>query len=169
MFPWRERTDSALLSETFDNLTMPQRTIAIGDIHGCAAALKAELAAIRPCEQDTIVALGDYVDRGPDSRGVIDCLIALVDRCEVVPLLGNHELMMLQAMQDEETMSFWRTCGGAATIASYGGSLENLPLEHLVFLRGLRLYHETEGFLFVHANYDPGLSLAATSDDLSLA
>lgn len=147
---------------------MAKRTIAIGDIHGCSTALKTLLAAISPQPTDTIIALGDYVDRGPDSRGVLDILIGLVDQCTVVPLLGNHEMMMLQAMQDEETLLFWRSCGGAATLASYGGSLANVPIDHLVFLRGLRLFYETEGFLFVHANYHPELPLDQTSDDLLL-
>jgi serine/threonine protein phosphatase 1 len=76
---------------------MPGRTIAIGDIHGCAAALRAVIAAIKPTAEDTLVTLGDYVDRGPDSRGVIDEMLLLEKRCHVLPLLGNHEVMMLDA------------------------------------------------------------------------
>src|SRR4029453_4765190 len=75
--------------------SMPGRTIAIGDIHGCAAALGALVAAIEPTADDTLVALGDYVDRGPNSRGVLDELLALAKRCRLVPLLGNHEIMLL--------------------------------------------------------------------------
>src|SRR6185436_1096035 len=69
--------------------TMRARTIAIGDIHGCTEALAAVLAAIKPAEKDTLVFLGDYVDRGPDSRGVIEQILSLETKCRVVPLLGN--------------------------------------------------------------------------------
>ncbi len=66
------------------------RTIAIGDVHGCSAALAALVRAISPTALDTLVFLGDYIDRGPDSRGVLEQVIALAERCSVVPLLGNH-------------------------------------------------------------------------------
>jgi len=76
---------------------MNPRTIAIGDIHGCSAALDALLEAFQPSSEDTIVTLGDYINRGPDSRGVIDKLIELKDRCRLVPLRGNHEEMCASA------------------------------------------------------------------------
>ena len=76
---------------------MNSRTIAIGDIHGCSAALDALLKTIRPRPEDRIVTLGDYINRGPDSRGVIERLIELKDRCRLVPLLGNHDQMLLEA------------------------------------------------------------------------
>ena len=79
---------------------MKARTIAIGDIHGCSAALDALLNAIRPRPEDCIVTLGDYINRGPDSRGVIERLIELKDRCRLVPLLGNHEEMLFEALAD---------------------------------------------------------------------
>jgi serine/threonine protein phosphatase 1 len=145
---------------------MTKRTIAIGDIHGCSVALRTLLPAINPQSDDTLVLLGDYIDRGPDSRGVLDQLIELVERCEVVPLLGNHELMLLQSLSNREMFEFWRACGGNETLQSYGGSLDNMPFEHLVFLRGLRRYHETEKFIFVHANYDEALPIDQASDDL---
>ena len=65
------------------------RTIAIGDIHGCSAALAALIQAIQPMWLDTLVFLGDYIDRGPDSRGVLDQVIALERQCIVVPLMGS--------------------------------------------------------------------------------
>jgi hypothetical protein len=70
------------------------RTIAIGDIHGCRDALAALIDAIGPGPDDTLVTLGDHIDRGPDSRGVIDQLLALASRCRLVPLLGDHEEMV---------------------------------------------------------------------------
>ena len=147
---------------------MPQRTIAIGDIHGCAKALAALIDAIAPTADDTIVPLGDYVDRGPDSRTVVDILIELVDRCQLVPLLGNHEAMMLDAIESLEVREFWYEVGGSETVESYGGSLDEIPLDHLVFLRGLNRYHETDSHLFVHANYDASLPLDQQPDQLLL-
>src|SRR4051812_30312448 len=78
---------------------MAGRTIAIGDVHGCLRALAALLDAIGPDWEDTLVPLGDYIDRGPDSRGVLDQLLALAKRCRLVPLLGNHEEMLIAAVQ----------------------------------------------------------------------
>ena len=75
------------------------RTIAIGDIHGCSIALEALIEAISPQPDDTIIPLGDYVDRGIDSKGVLDRLIELRDRCNLVPILGNHDQMMLHARE----------------------------------------------------------------------
>lgn len=70
---------------------MASRAIAIGDIHGCLDALAALIDAIGPGPEDTLVTLGDHIDRGPDSPGVLDRLIALAGRCRLVPLLGDHE------------------------------------------------------------------------------
>ena len=66
------------------------RTIAIGDIHGCSIALAILITAIDPKPDDTIIPLGDFVDRGIDSKGVLDQLIALANRCNLIPILGNH-------------------------------------------------------------------------------
>ena len=147
---------------------MVKRTIAIGDIHGCAKALAALIDAIDPTENDVIVPLGDYVDRGPDSPGVISQMIELVDRCQLFPLMGNHEIMMLDAIESEEVRDFWLGVGGSETLEAYGGSLDDLPLEHLVFLRGLNRFFETETHFFVHANYDAELSLEQQPDKLLL-
>jgi serine/threonine protein phosphatase 1 len=136
---------------------MNHRTIAIGDIHGCALALEAIIRAIDPAPDDLVIPLGDYVDRGPDSRGVIDGLIRLSERCRLVPLLGNHELMMLAAMQSIDNLRYWLHCGGSATVESYGGDLSNIPDAHVHFLQSCRAFHETDRHLFFHANYDPRL------------
>ena len=76
--------------------SMSGRIIAISDIHGCLAALQAVLAAVDPRPEDTIVTLGDYADRGPDARGVLELLIALGKQTRLVPLLGNHDEMLLE-------------------------------------------------------------------------
>lgn len=141
------------------------RLIAIGDVHGCAKALDALIAEIQPSERDVIVFLGDYVDRGPDSRGVIDRIIELEKQTQVVSLLGNHEIMMLIALQDMQ-LQFWTECGGEQTLASYGGDLANVPEQHLTFLQNCRRYYETNNHFFVHANYDDQLPLDQQPDDL---
>lgn len=133
---------------------MAGRTIAIGDIHGCDAALAAILEAIEPTADDTIVTLGDYIDRGPASRQVIDRLIALSERCKLITLLGNHEVMMLRALEKSIGASeSWLRCGGRQALASYGGSLDNVPFEHIEFLNNLLDYYERPHSIFVHANY----------------
>jgi serine/threonine protein phosphatase 1 len=131
------------------------RTIAIGDVHGCLAALETVLQAFQPRPDDTIVTLGDYVDRGPDSRGAIDRLIALQEQCRLVPLLGNHDEMLLEICAGRlYLMEDWLVFGGDATVASYGGRVpEGVPAGHLAFLQACRLYYETERHLFVHGNY----------------
>jgi serine/threonine protein phosphatase 1 len=146
------------------------RTIAIGDVHGCAAALASLVAVIDPSPLDTLVFLGDYIDRGPDSRGVLDQVIALRTRCTVVPLLGNHEEMLLGALQGQSELNYWLRFGGMEAVASYGhtggpglrpGGLWGLvPAEHRRFLEGCRDYLETVGHFFVHAYYEPRQPLA---------
>ena len=88
------------------------RTIAIGDIHGCSAALDALIDAIRPRPEDTIVTLGDYINRGPDSRGVLDRLIDLGRRCRLVPLLGNHDQMLLDVRSGRYPIYWLLDMGG---------------------------------------------------------
>jgi serine/threonine protein phosphatase 1 len=148
---------------------MPGRVIAIGDIHGCAAALAAVVEAVRPGADDTLVTLGDYIDRGPDSKGVLDQLIDLTRRCRLVPLLGNHEELLVAAARDADALRDWLTCGGVATLRSYGwvpgGVRRSLadwfPEQHRQFLAGCHDYYETATHLFLHAGYVPELPLEA--------
>ncbi len=129
------------------------RHLAIGDIHGCAKALATLLEYIRPHADDVVVTLGDYVDRGPDSKGVIELLLALRERCRHVPLRGNHEIMMLDARDTESWLVPWLSYGGEMTLASYGGSFDNIPAEHFDFLENSLLpYYECDTHFFVHAN-----------------
>lgn len=139
------------------------RTLAIGDIHGCPFALDALLAAVRPTPADTLVFLGDYVDRGPDSRGVIDRVLALRKTHKVVALRGNHELMMQRARTGKDEYRMWCSVGGLQTLGSYGkspgraGTLADVPAEHWEFIEKECVdYHETETHIFVHAGVDPG-------------
>jgi serine/threonine protein phosphatase 1 len=142
------------------------RLLAVGDIHGCVDELAVLLRAVAPSAGDTLVFLGDYVDRGPSSCGVIDLLIELRDsaRCETVFLRGNHEDMFLAYLGEEgshgEAFLF---NGGRATLASYGltpplrgaQALRRVPESHLAFLRGSQLWYLHEPFLFVHAGISP--------------
>lgn len=141
---------------------MSGRTIAVGDIHGCSAALDAILAAIAPQPDDTIVVLGDYVDRGPDSKGVIDRLLELGTKCQLIALHGNHEEMMLDVIRDGQPPYRWLQYGGVETLDSYrfAGDMSVIPNEHREFFASMRDFYETDDHFFVHANYDPELSLA---------
>jgi len=131
------------------------RTIAVGDVHGCSLALAVLLEWLGPRADDRFVFLGDYIDRGPGSRDVIDQVLDLSTRCDVVPLLGNHELLMIASLAAGEANAFWlQQCGGQETLISYGGSLDQIPRTHQEFLRGCRRHFETASHLFLHANYD---------------
>src|SRR3954464_12167165 len=140
---------------------MPPRTIAIGDIHGCSAALDALLAAIRPRPDDTIITLGDYINRGPDSRGVLTRLIDLGRRCRLVPLLGNHDQMLLDVRSGKYPIYWLLDMGGTATLDSYGSGRDIglIPLTHIRFLEGCRDFYETDIHIFVHANYFPEIPM----------
>jgi serine/threonine protein phosphatase 1 len=138
---------------------MPSRTIAIGDIHGCFHAFEALLNALSPTADDCLVLLGDYVDRGPDSCRVIQRILELERHCTLVPLLGNHEVMLLEALKSLEWLVPWLGYGGQQTMDSYGGDPSQIPPGHLDFMRACRPYFETETHLFVHANYEPDLPL----------
>jgi serine/threonine protein phosphatase 1 len=142
---------------------MPQaRTIAIGDIHGCRVALETLLAALDLGAADTLVVLGDVIDRGPDSRGVLERLLKLSETCQLVPILGNHEQMLLQAVDGQIPLQDWLTHGGSETLDSYGkdAALSELPPQHVDFLRTWGDYHETPSHFFVHGNYLGGEKLS---------
>ena len=146
------------------------RTIAIGDIHGCAIALQRLIDEIEPKSNDIIIGMGDYVDRGMNSAGVLEILINLVSTCRFIPLIGNHELMMYKALfgnNKQRDFEFWYQHGGSSTLASYGGSVEGIPQHHLAFLNHCLRYYETEEHFFIHANYVPDLPLSEQPDQVS--
>lgn len=140
---------------------MSGRIVAIGDIHGCSAALAAVLDASNPGPKDTLVTLGDYVDRGPDSRGVLEQLIGLAKRCRLIPILGNHDEMLLKILDGHQyLLNDWLMFGGEATLASYGDAMpEEIPREHIAFLQNCHRSYETEGHIFVHGSYVADLPL----------
>jgi serine/threonine protein phosphatase 1 len=140
------------------------RLLAIGDIHGCSRALDALLMAVKLAPDDRLVLLGDYIDRGPDSRGVVERVLALHATYQVVALRGNHELMMLAARGSLDSLQFWLAVGGREAMASYSpaGHFDDVPETHWRFLRKTCVdWFETETHFFVHANVDADLPLDA--------
>lgn len=145
---------------------MPGRTIAIGDIHGCDEALYALLEAVAPVKDDLIILLGDYIDRGPNSRGVVDKVLYLYEDCNVMPLLGNHEVMLLAELDGQSPNTrLWLQYGGMETLGSYGGNLACVPDVHREFFRSCQRYFETETHFFLHARYLPEFPLEEQPDE----
>jgi serine/threonine protein phosphatase 1 len=145
-----------------------KRLIAIGDIHGCIHALDALLDAIRPTLGDQLVVLGDFIDGGRDTKDVVHRLISLERECELVVIEGNHEEMLLSAIENPKLRQHWLEVGGIHTLNSYAylGGIDAIPAEHLAFIQRARPWHETDRFLFTHANYDPELGMADQPDYL---
>ncbi len=139
---------------------MAGRTIAIGDVHGCLAALDAVVAAVGLQPTDTLVMLGDCVDRGPASCQVIERLLQLRTEVKLIPILGNHEEMMLAAARQTTAGNDWLVCGGRDTLESYGVARPiELPPAHLRYIAEWRDYYETDDYFFAHGNYDASLPL----------
>lgn len=130
--------------------------IAIGDIHGCLEPLQRLIQTLHPKSSDTLVFLGDYVDRGPNAKGVIDFLIELKKMHPCVFLLGNHEVLMLDYLAGLLTISDWERNGGVATLDSYtdSGTL-HIPDNHLDFLKDCLPYFDTPDYFFVHGGVKP--------------
>jgi serine/threonine protein phosphatase 1 len=145
---------------------MAGRTIAIGDIHGCSDALAAIVRAMQPEPADTLITLGDYIDRGPDSRGTIEQLQELATRCTLVPILGNHDVMLINLQGDKAFMANdWMAMGGKQTLQSFGVTeAREIPERYTAFLRSCLPAYETPTHLFVHANYFHDLPLDQHSD-----
>lgn len=135
--------------------------IAIGDIHGCPKSLDALLEEVAPTGDDQLIFVGDYMDRGPDSRGVITRLLKLQKEFDCVFLRGNHEALMLGYL-DEGEYDVWAMNGGVTTLNSYLDADRNvvLPASHIDFIRSTKLFYDTPEFFFVHAGLDPNLTVA---------
>lgn len=145
-------------------MAQAEHILAVGDIHGCYDKLQRVLSERVPKlpPHTRLVFLGDYVDRGPQTKQVVECLIRLKEeRPDTVMLMGNHESMLLNAYEGRDVM-LWEVNGGAETLASYDleeHQVSKLPLEHITFLRRLELYYETDDYIFVHAGLKPGIPL----------
>jgi serine/threonine protein phosphatase 1 len=160
------------------------RVYAVGDVHGCVQRLEVLHQSIvvdadrAGAGRKVVVYLGDYVDRGPDSKAVIELLLSdPLPGFEAVHLLGNHEDFLCRFRADGSVALSWFMNGGDATLRSYGvdpyesaNSLhwlrdlpiafnEHLPPDHAAFLEGLALNHVEGDYLFVHAGLRPGLAL----------
>jgi serine/threonine protein phosphatase 1 len=150
---WRQSQNHHFPLEHLSMAT--SRTIAIGDIHGCLDPFQQLLAALKITADDTLVILGDVTDRGPESRGVIERLLELRNECRLICITGNHEEMLLAAIDGAIPLQEWLQHGGAETLDSYGkGSAPSrLPREHIDFLRSWGDYHETPSHFYAHGNY----------------
>ena len=158
------------------------RVYAIGDIHGCddkLAALHVLIAAdlaARPIGEPLLLHLGDYIDRGPDSAGVIArlCGATPLQGVPMVNLIGNHERSMLDALAGERaSITDWRFHGGREALASWGidpdgdpaSWAQAIPAAHRGFVEGLGLSYRLGGYFFAHAGIRPGVPLEAQSPD----
>ena len=131
------------------------RTFALGDIHGCAVAFETMLSLLKLRSNDTLVMLGDAIDRGPDSRGVIDILTDIRGKCRLITILGNHEQMLLDVIDGKMPRQGWLIHGGTETLDSYGNqaSPAEITEQHLAFIRTWTDYYENATHFFVHGNY----------------
>jgi serine/threonine protein phosphatase 1 len=138
---------------------MTPRTFVIGDIHGCSATLRQLVdGTLRASVNDRIYLLGDYIDRGPDSKGVLDYIFELRARGMVVEgVRGNHEEMCLHSNDDYYYLSLWSANGGLNTLESFqADGLVDIPHLYREFLASLPLYIILADFIIVHAglNFD---------------
>jgi serine/threonine protein phosphatase 1 len=148
-----------------------KKIFAIGDIHGCYDRLKALVEKI-PIDfsRDTLLFIGDYIDRGPHSAEVVDYLIQLKKRVkEVIFLKGNHEDMLDKFLNGDDRFTYLLN-GGQQTLDSYLKKTvqpESFPIppDHVEFFKSLRLYYETEEFIFVHAGLRPRTPLETQSTE----
>jgi serine/threonine protein phosphatase 1 len=144
------------------------RILAIGDIHGCLTPLDGLLQSIAPTAEDHLVFLGDYVDRGPDSAGVVKRILNLSRTRRVTALKGNHEQMMQDARTSHAKYADWLQNGGDTTLRSYAGvrgTLRDVPVEHWNFLDNQLVdYLETETHILVHANACSDMAMSEQPD-----
>ena len=143
-----------------------KRQLVMGDLHGCYDALRTLCDAVGLTPAETLITLGDYVNKGPDSRRVIDWLLELDGWLTLVPLWGNHDLLTQNARHDQAAYHRWQRAGGEATLRSYAGStgrvgtLADVPASHWQFLDNRLLpFFATDTHFFVHAGVDPALPL----------
>ncbi|MDB4725919.1 serine/threonine protein phosphatase [bacterium] len=138
---------------------------AVGDVHGQLDKLEIMHSVIMndldPDDINTVVMLGDYIDRGPLSRGVIEFLMGdPFPGCKTVFLKGNHEDMMVRAMYgDHRFLRAWMDNGGGVTLDNYADAPGGLLMEHVDWLDDCPLYYEQYGYVFVHAGIKPGVPM----------
>jgi len=128
--------------------------------------MEAMLDKLKPYYDRQFVFVGDYIDRGPNSKKVVDRLIEFKSEVDSVFLRGNHEQMLLDA-RFNGNFSLWMMNGGRRTLQSYGieGKSVNIPEEHLDFYNSTQLYYETEDYFFVHAGLSPAKTIKESIND----
>ncbi len=134
------------------------RLIGISDIHGEYEKLCSVLNKIAPQKDDSIIFMGDYIDRGAKSKEVVNKIIDMQNICSCIYLIGSHEYALLHANTDEYYNYLFWNYGGVQTVESYG-SFENILKTHGDFFKSLKFYHETEDYLFIHAGLRPKVPL----------
>lgn len=129
------------------------RAFAFSDIHGCSMTFDQLLSSLSLSKKDQLYFLGDYIDRGPDSKGVLDTIMALQDNhFQVRCLRGNHEQLMLDALHNPDSLHTWLTNGGRETLNSFGvHDLREVPQKYFDFLNSLEWYISLENYILVHA------------------
>ena len=131
---------------------MKPRILAVGDVHGCLTALETLLELVELQPDDALIFLGDYIDRGPNSRGVLERLIELSARDNTIFLRGNHEAWLLRAQFERSWFDSWQGVGGEETLISYGAfAVADLPDAHLEFINNTKMFTQNESHIFVHA------------------
>ncbi len=134
---------------------------AIGDIHGCIKAVEKLLKNVSPKEDDTVIFLGDYIDRGTDSRRVIEFLLRFSEtHKKSIFIKGNHEWMFerFYERRQPEDWELWEYNGAKKTLESYGG-IDKIPISHVNFLERTKYYHIKNKYLFVHGGVKPNVKL----------
>lgn len=133
------------------------RLLAISDIHGCADTFNELLFnSLKIVKSDKIVLLGDYIDRGAKSMEVIDLIMDLISKgYDIIPLAGNHEVMLLDALSDKNMLPMWLINNGLSTLDSFNVfNVEEIENKYLVFFTGLSFYEKTGDIYFVHAGFN---------------
>lgn len=134
-------------------------TYAIGDIHGCLEELIILIQKLRLEKKDELIFIGDYIDRGPDPKGVVDFLIKLRSYYKCIFIRGNHEQMLLDYIMNDYKGSDWLLNGYESTVESYGNTIENVPAGHMDFFNETKMYYKKNDFVFVHAGVRPNIRL----------
>ncbi|MBP3193736.1 metallophosphoesterase family protein [Natronogracilivirga saccharolytica] len=138
--------------------------IAIGDIHGCVNSLEALLEKVSGYNDRTFIFIGDYIDRGPDSRSVIDLVIGFSEDHDCIFLRGNHEQMFMDALETGDH-NLWLLNGGDQTLSSYNVHYAvELPSEHIEFFAKTPLWLDTPQYFFIHGGLDPKRSIKEQCD-----
>jgi serine/threonine protein phosphatase 1 len=145
---------------------MSKKIVAIGDIHGCVRSLETLWNTLKPHKDAVHVFIGDYIDRGPNSKGVVDFLMEVRYDRECVFLRGNHEQMLLNALHNGD-MNLWMYNGGENTLKSYNNpkKISEISPEHIEFYENTRLYYESEDYFFAHAGAPPDQTLEKSKND----